>query len=412
MRYHTDSAIDLDPKGSIAVMALSDNIRIDIVNKTDKSESSISLNNLELYQFTIEFNSQHKHRLVLPKNSKVLTLYRSKTLSSDLVLDKQSKAEFCKHRSQENNTIMTEFPSIITTHSPGDVSRPYEAIIPGTKHICCFKSVFSPDMLQQLNDDHILTSLLLGRIVADRTGCYISEVVKQDNKLTFNLLRCSTQFNEGTHDMKESDRIIFKIVNGLIKSIHGDEYPEVNHALFQCYHNHSSIGIHSDKTRDMPMKFIIAFVTFYDITPTDEEKARLRFYLKKTDRQRPDGSPTTPSSKLRWELEDGDFEITLEHGSVVLITDYINDHYTHTIIETAGRATRSSYTMRTSVVKGVWDGEQVLIDGKPMTIATKDERKELKKFYALENTEMSRIVYPSCLKHLTVNAGDMMTPKQ
>lgn len=405
MAYHTDSAIDLS--GNIAVISLTHcSPYIEIISKENDDCTKVFLQKDVAFTFSLDYNSRHRHRIIFPFKHQweIVTLYQSHTLSSDLIYSEDFMAEFCAHRSLENRTIMTSFPSMRLTHSIADVSPPYIDVL-ANKHLCLFEKVFDDDMLPKMMADHTLGSLLLGVIVADRIGCYIGEV----NDGRFPLLRCSTQFKEGTHNMKSSDRYIFHTVNSLIKTVHGDKYPKLNHALFQSYLNHSSIGTHSDKTRDMPESFIIAFVTFYDKQTTGDERAKLRFYKKGLEREALSDS-TKPSSKVRLEMQDEDFEIVLNHGSVILTTDYINDNYTHTIIETSGRSTRSSYTMRTSAVEGCWTEEGVTVDGITMRLPSKEEKKLLKQAYADENTSINRISYPECLKGVTVNIGDMMPP--
>lgn len=431
MRWHSDSAIDL--VGTIAIIALTDGITLEVQPKNgDVTGTGVVMACGDVYQFTLDFNARMRHRLTFSRpGCRLLTLYQSRRTNTELHFrdDNESVNMFRNYRHRENNEMLSERDHVqdhvqevqdhvqevqdnVQDHERIDFTISQNDLSYRYPPFGIYQNVFDRDILEKLQQDHQMQPLLLGRIVADRTGCYISNVSHTVDGDTFSLLRCSTQFKQGTHQMMDSDKEIFSRVNDLVRQTYGTAYPELNHALLQCYHNHSSIGTHSDKTRDMPERFIIAFVTFYKDIPLPEERAKIRFYKKSLGRAKPE-SATEAHSKARWELDPNcDLEIVLDHGSVILTTDYVNTNYCHTIIETSGNAERTSYTMRTSCVSAIArpDGIVTLLDGRPLLEATYDDRKALKKLYVDENVETTRVVYPAELEPFTVNIGDLLAP--
>lgn len=73
---------------------------------------------------------------------------------------------------------------------------------------------------------------------AYRKGIYLTKVEKNNDHVKFNLLRCSTNLDGPTDNLREIDNYIIEKVNKASKECFKDEIPaELNHVLAQIYNN-------------------------------------------------------------------------------------------------------------------------------------------------------------------------------
>ena len=116
---------------------------------------------------------------------------------------------------------------------------------------------------------------------AHRTGIYLTPVEQVEEERHFRLLRCSSNFSGPTANFGPADRAIVSSLNDEAAHMFANPAP-LNHVLAQIYHNrveyedsphdHSKIvkqtkakiKAHADKTKDMPVNGLMAFVTLYD----------------------------------------------------------------------------------------------------------------------------------------------------
>ena len=279
------------------------------------------------------------------------------------------------------------------------------------------------EILSQMNNVHTFHPLTESNSqdLSFRTGYYTSEVTecineKNESELWFNLLRCSTNFrNAGTHSFTKIDRELMSMVN----KIREEYYPgtaELNHGLVQKYVNKQGetkvnkavISRHSDKTKDMPENFVIAFLSFYESNNNNNNNnyiddnllSRLRF-RSKTDRSK---------------YED----MIFYPGSLLIIPASTNDKYTHEI--KASKAliddlpTRVSYTMRSSDQLAVFnesDNKTYILDQNKnkvlLEVPNEKQFKKIKDLYKDQNMKIGNPDY-SEVKRYSVNDGDFVKP--
>jgi hypothetical protein len=269
-----------------------------------------------------------------------------------------------------------------------------------------------------------------------RKGIYITDVRKnvrreseksekseESEELSFNLLRCSTNFEGPTDNFRPTDLEIVEKVNEL-STYFFKEKAELNHVLAQIYNNvvvenkekKAKIKEHSDKTKDMPRNALMAFCTFYDRPVKDyRELTKLRFRLKKVEKY-PQMTP--------------EFDIVLSPNSVFLMSLQTNRLYTHEIIPSIlpvdKLPVRMGYVIRCSNTEAVHrDGKTYIkkcslnasIDNfdsncyslTPLRRSTPEEFSELKRLYSEENKSDKIVRYGPV--DFSMNEGDYMKPK-
>jgi len=194
---------------------------------------------------------------------------------------------------------------------------------------------------------------------------------------------------------------------------------DMNHVLAQVYENRhvtteaghiaerkAKIKDHSDKTKDMDPRGLIAFVTFYrqDGRLTDDPTAltRLRF-------RRKHGGPHV-------------VDVVLHPNSVLLISLSTNRIYTHEIIPSKLSIdkipTRLGYVVRCSQTRAVFKDGQTFIKVKdkdtgtthcvPLVDADSNSVRTLRDLYFAENTSDEIINYPEI--YFSMNQGDYCKP--
>ena len=278
------------------------------------------------------------------------------------------------------------------------------------------------DCFEQFEQDHKLGELTLGenKTNAGRKGMLLSEVGEDGS---FQLMRCSTNFELPTHNLSAADRKAMRRVNEAARRVFG-EVPAVNSILAQKYVNtaqlKSRISSHSDKTKDIAPDSFIAFVTHYDMKTNAPQKGK-----KKLRRVGYDWlcGETSVLTKLRFRrkqgapsLEPETFDVTLYPGSVFMIPLRTNELYTHETVPSNlphdWLPTRLGCVMRCSRSRAVFrDGAAYIVDGeelRPLTKPTPEQLKWLKDMYRRENLTTERVVYP--LVDFTMNDGDLLAP--
>jgi len=272
------------------------------------------------------------------------------------------------------------------------------------------------DYFNKLRDEHQFQSLTESNksSMAFRKGIYITNVEKDNNDdLHFHLLRCSSNLEGSTDNMRETDNEIMQNVNNIVQYFFGKK-TDLNHVLAQIYENDiqnnrkAKIKDHSDKTKDMPRNGLMAFCTFYkydeNIKYSEPVYTKLRFRLK----------PMVNDIRLN-KL----FDIVLYPNSVFLMPLSTNKLYTHEIIPSnfpiEKLPIRMGYVIRCSKTKAIYKNET----NKTYIIENNNEHKELKepdeegimelkKLYFKENTKDEIIEYGKF--YFSLNKGDYMRP--
>lgn len=272
-----------------------------------------------------------------------------------------------------------------------------------------FKKLFDDglDYFDLIHKEHAFQSLTESNKESNafRNGIYLTKVVKGDDGIHFNLLRCSTNLDGPTDNFRETDNIIIDQLNQLRKQFFVGS-AEFNHVLAQTYINKSGkkakISQHSDKTKDMPSNALMAFCTFYDTAPkSDAALTKLRFKLKNDV---PDKSLTRS------------FDVMLYPNSVFVMSLTTNRLYTHEIIPSVlpndKVPTRLGYVVRCSKTKAIFKNDETYIieNGEEIRLKEASEKDfiDIKEKYYQENVTSAVINYGDV--HFSLNKGDYMSP--
>ena len=261
--------------------------------------------------------------------------------------------------------------------------------------------------------------------IALRKGIYLTKVEQIDDKINFNLLRCSTNFNSPTDNLRNTDIEILDKVNN-IAQLFFKEKVEFNHVLAQVYENTKSDGkerkakikAHSDKTKDMSKNALIAFCTFYDMNKLDQTIIDCNYcYKSKSGNE----LRTSILTKLRFKLKPmvadpnlvKQFDITLYPNSLFIIPLSTNRLYTHETVSSSlpidKIPTRLGYVVRCSNTKAVFMNNKTYINGNiELKHPNENEIEYLKQLYYKENKTDEFVYYNNII--FSMNEGDYMKP--
>lgn len=165
------------------------------------------------------------------------------------------------------------------------------------------------------------------------TGVYITPI-KNDE---YHLLRCSSDFNSLTNNIKPTDKHLLEFMN-LIASHHYELPVDFNNILTNIYQNQCIID--SDKTKNMSDNGIIAFCTFYE-NFIDREFPYLKSEgIRRNNKDHFDFQYNNESilTRLRFRLINHtldlvkQFDLVLYPNSVFMMSSDMNRLYTHEII--------------------------------------------------------------------------------
>lgn len=257
---------------------------------------------------------------------------------------------------------------------------------------------------------------------AHRTGIYLSEVRKSEDGYKYGLMRCSTNFQGPTENLKGVDLAILDKVN----SLDCTPFIPVDHVLAQIYHNNpaqpgqketrAKIKSHSDKTKDMNANGFIAFCTFYDKSLTTKLKPSQGEDMYDWQHKNISGL-TELVFRSKEDVGKPPIHVKLYPGSVFVIGLYTNQYYTHEIRPPAGLdishiPTRMGYVCRSSDVSAVYkDGEtRIGTPGRPLRQPTKEDYAQIKDLYAKENLTTESNIYCGFNMDFSLNQGDYMQP--
>lgn len=289
------------------------------------------------------------------------------------------------------------------------------------------------DHFKKLHEEHEFQELTESNKPgkAHRKGIYLSKVTKDEDKLRFNLLRCSSNLTGPTDNFRQTDTMIIEKANDLA-SIFFEKKTELNHVLAQVYHNFvddekkerkATIKAHSDKTKDMDPAGLIAFTTIYNsgidkVHGVNKSKVDPYDYVYH-------GNVSVLTSlhfKLKSSVTDSkypkEFSVKLYPNSIFIIPLSTNRLYTHEIkpsnLPIKKLPTRIGYVIRCSNKKAYYDTaiDKVMLDegGEyiPLKEVTKDGEKDLKDTYFKENVSKDKVSYD--VFDFSFNKGDYMKP--
>jgi hypothetical protein len=285
-----------------------------------------------------------------------------------------------------------------------------------------FRNFFEQENIFDLiKEAHNFKKLKQGSKIEDafRKGIYLSKVVEEKDGLKYNLLRCSTNIDGGTQNLKDIDNQIISQINNICQDFFTEKV-ELNHALVQLYESNGNkkarIKHHSDKTKDMPENGVIVFGSFYDLKGATKSKTDMFDYCYKK---------TSVLTSLQFVLKSGikdeklveKFSIKLYPNSVFIIPLSTNRLYTHatepSILQADKISLRIGYTIRCSktLAKYMNGTTYIIKDDKYIKLEdmTKENEKELTDMYYSENTTDKVINYGDI--YYSMNRGDYMKPE-
>ena len=296
-----------------------------------------------------------------------------------------------------------------------------------------FRSVLEPDVdyFDKIKNEHEFQTLTESTKPnnAFRKGIYLSEVLKNDDELCFNLLRCSANLGGPTDNFRETDKKVIEKVNIYANNVFSQK-SNLNHVLAQIYENSeqakAKIKAHSDKTKDMPENGTMAFCTFYESFYNNQFNDVKHKKLSRSKKDMFDFcyNETSVFTKLYFKLKStvndrtlvNDFEITLYPNSVFFIPLSTNRLYTHEIrpyiLPYDVIPTRMGYVVRCSKTNVVYKDGQTYIKKNDIYTklgeSTKNDMAELRTKYYKENVTDEFIEYGDV--HFSMNMGDYIAP--
>ncbi|HEY1056520.1 MAG TPA: hypothetical protein VGE24_15345 [Emticicia sp.] len=269
--------------------------------------------------------------------------------------------------------------------------------------------------------------------VANRTGIYLTEVVKEETAdnteiLHYHLLRCSSNLTGPTDNFRATDHRIIHTLNAAVSRVFEQE-TKLNHVLAQIYENKKTedenvrevkarIKAHSDKTKDMPKEGLIAFCTFYDKSSFEHLKP------SETDiydwGYKKNSGFTKLHFRLKSTVEDNtlakEFSVTLYPNSAFVIPLSTNRLYTHEIRPSALNIdmipVRLGYVARCSNVEAIHMNNQAYIKENGELVRLEPmisgDMESLKSSYYEENKTEKIVEYGKV--HFSMNSGDYERP--
>jgi hypothetical protein len=254
----------------------------------------------------------------------------------------------------------------------------------------------------------------------------------------FNLLRCSSNFNGPTDNVRDVDKGILQKINNTA-NVFFDNCAELNHVLAQIYNNkqvttdngkvkdkRAAIKVHSDKTKDMPRNAVMAFCTFYrnfrNGKFTDEKLGHL--HKSKNDPYDFWYGDKSALTVLRWRLKNPEnhpgmkeqFDVVMYPNSLFLVPLSTNRIYTHEIVPSSlpvdKLPTRMGYVIRCSKCEAIskpdgnyiWNGKKYIKMVEPYPKGVE----QVKKLYFDENMTENLIDYE--FFDFSLNKGDYEKP--
>lgn len=285
----------------------------------------------------------------------------------------------------------------------------------------------SRDYFSSINDQHQFQSLTESNKegIAHRKGIYLTRIKqRQDDKLDFKLLRCSSNFGGPSDNFRSADDEIIGRTSALCEQFY-EQKTELNHVLAQIYYNSTkgkaTIKTHTDKTKDMPTNAVIAFCTFYDPKSFDK-----RVKPSETDPFDLCYNETSVLTKLVFRLKPmvkdirlpKEFVVTLYPNSIFMIPLSTNRMYTHEIKPSSlpfdKIPIRMGYVIRCSKTDATFDlreNQTYINENGTLTklVSVNDaDLRGLRQLYFEENTTDKMIQYMDI--NFSMNKGDYIRP--
>lgn len=286
---------------------------------------------------------------------------------------------------------------------------------------------FDKDYFNNITGEHTFQALTESNKpgTAFRKGIYLTRVAPREgdpDALNFHLLRCSSNLHGPSDNFRATDNEVVGRINEIASSFFAAP-TDMNHVLAQVYENRyvtqenghvkegkASIKQHSDKTKDMDPRGLIAFVTFY----------KHEDHVKKN-------ADETIFTRLRFRPKNNKdknvVNVVLHPNSVLLISLSTNRLWTHEIVPSKlsinQTPTRLGYVVRCSQTPAFFkDGKTFMVvndkDGAattqhiPLVPADAESVRRLKDLYFQENTTDALLKYPQI--YFSMNQGDYCKP--
>lgn len=257
-----------------------------------------------------------------------------------------------------------------------------------------------------------------------RKGIYITNVTENNNETTFNLLRCSSNFEGPTDNFRQTDKEIINTITEAANPFFSIPL-NLNHVLAQVYYNNldnnkkAKIKEHSDKTKDMDLNGVMVFCTFYNSQELEKLTPSTKDIFDKVYKET--SGLTKITFRIKNDVKDTNlpdkFTLKLYPNSALVIPLSTNMLYTHEIIpgslDASKLPTRMGYVIRCSNVKAVHtDNGTYILNGSErinMVAPYSSGISKLKTLYFLENTTSNLINYGNTF-NFSLNSGDYLKP--
>ncbi len=242
--------------------------------------------------------------------------------------------------------------------------------------------------------DELSSSVEFENVAKGRIG---NHLVKISDK-GIPIVRTTTLYTTPAHDFGSIHQQVLQSIKDANQIDFANEL-DFNNALIEIYDcNYSKMKYHSDQCMDLESDSYIGLFTCYENPSqlTDRLLRRLKIKNKETEEE---------------------FEIPLQHNSIVLFSLATNTKYLHKIVLESFSGLKSSesdnrwlgITFRKSKTFIQFnDGKPCFSDGELLVLADDEQKKEFFKLRGEENNNIN-FVYPKMA--YTLSLGDTMLPK-
>lgn len=244
--------------------------------------------------------------------------------------------------------------------------------------------------------EELRTSVEFQNLGKGRVGNHLVNVIEDG----IPIVRTTSKYDISAYDFSILHSMVIEKIIEAIKLNNLDlELPiDFNNALIEVYDgSYTKMKYHSDQCLDLESESYIVLFTCY------EHPDELQHNLRKL--------------KIKDKITDEEFEIQLEHNSIVLFSMATNRKYLHKIVLEAVRGQKPSkidnrwlgITFRKSKTIIKFKGNQpVFSNGEPLSLADEDQTRAFYKLRGEENGNMN-FVYPKI--EYTLSIGDTLIPR-
>ncbi|MEN2415216.1 hypothetical protein [Flavobacterium mesophilum] len=246
--------------------------------------------------------------------------------------------------------------------------------------------------------DELSNSIDFENVAKGRIGNHLVKIAEKG----IPIVRTTTLYTIPAHDFGSIHQQIVQSINNSIQKDFTNQLAELdfNNALIEIYDcNYSKMKYHSDQCMDLEADSYIGLFTCYENPSQLTERLLRRLKIKNKETEE-------------------EFEILLQHNSVVLFSLATNTKYLHKIVLESFSGLKSSesdnrwlgITFRKSKnFIQFHDEKPYFPDGQLLVLADEEQKKE---FFKLRGEENNNINFEYPKMPYTLSLGDILPPKQ